>query len=87
LSIVNIEDTIPEAERIVYDFTIISIGTSIGTLYDVLYDSLVEVIAGPDSATMIKEEEKFILKKVDQDIGVDNILHNWNSMSLLFLLL
>jgi hypothetical protein len=53
----NILDT-PAAERIVYDFTESSRGTRIGPLYDVLYDSLVRVIAGPDSAAMIKEEDK-----------------------------
>jgi hypothetical protein len=48
----------PAAERIVYDFTDSSKGERIGLLYDVLYDSLVRVIAGPDSAAMIKEEDK-----------------------------
>jgi hypothetical protein len=56
-ALLKILDT-PAAERIVYDFTKNSRGTRIGLLYDVLYDSLVRVIAGPDSAAMIKEEEK-----------------------------
>jgi hypothetical protein len=56
-ALLNILDT-TAAERIVYDFTESSRGTRIGPLYNVLYDSLVRVIAGPDSAAMIKEEDK-----------------------------
>ena len=61
-ALLNILDT-PASERIVYDFTDDEEGERIGPLYDVLYDSLVRVIAGPDSAAMIKEEEKMIGKR------------------------
>jgi len=56
-ALLNILHT-PAAERIIYDFTDNEEGKRIGPLYDVLYDSLVRVIAGPDSAAVIKEEEK-----------------------------
>lgn len=44
----------PAAERQVYDFTGSSAGRRVGPLYDVLYDALVQVIAGPDAAAMLK---------------------------------
>ncbi|UCH94985.1 MAG: hypothetical protein JSV88_32680 [Candidatus Aminicenantes bacterium] len=65
-ALLHILDT-PVVDRIVYDLkgssfdfigSFFGKGRRIGPLYDVLYDSLVRMIAGPDAATMIKEEDK-----------------------------